>query len=56
MLTCRSGTVIVISRWQGSPLSGAKQMTNRNFNCEFDGYVVDEKGEEMAQFTGNFGF
>lgn len=22
----------------------------------FDGYVVDEHGEEMAQFTGDFGF
>ena len=22
----------------------------------FDGYVVDEHGEELAQFTGDFGF
>lgn len=28
----------------------------KDTEVEFDGYVVDEHGEKMAQFTGDFGF
>lgn len=36
-------------------MEGKKQQ-DENSGVVFDGYVVDEHGEELAQFTGDFGF
>lgn len=33
-----------------------KKQQDENGGVVFDGYVVDEYGEELAQFTGDFGF
>lgn len=33
-----------------------KKQQDENAGVVFDGYVVDEHGEELAQFTGDFGF
>lgn len=33
-----------------------KKQQDENGGVVFDGYVVDEHGEELSQFTGDFGF
>lgn len=33
-----------------------KKQQDENIGVVFYGYVVDEHGEELAQFTGDFGF
>lgn len=33
-----------------------KKQQDENIGVVFDGYVVYEHGEELAKFTGDFGF